>query len=143
MLALIGSRRICCTLSCHIWRLRLSGVSRLADLTTLYLLAVQGRFAQLIAPSSFNEIMFKALSQLRAGGLSRIRSSFDERPFERPVCRSALREEQAVRDFGSLVRPKRYAEYRLMESPHPPVGGADFMRRPRNGDKHRLLADQV
>ena len=143
MLTLIGGRRICCILSCHIWRLRLSGVFRFADLATLYLLAVQGRFAELIAPSSFNEIMFKALPQLRAGGSSRIRSSFNERPFERPVCRSALREEQAVRDFVTLVRPKRYAEYRLMESPHPPVGGADFMRRPRNGDKHRLLADQV
>jgi hypothetical protein len=143
VLALIGGRRICCTLSCHIWRLRLSGVFRFADLATLYLLAVQGRFAELIAPSSFNEIMFKFPLKMRAGGSSRTRSSVDERPFGRPVCRSALREEQAVRDFGTLVRPKGYAEYRLMESPHPPVGGADCMRRLRNGDKHRLLADQV
>ena len=121
----------------------LSGVFRFADLTILYLLAVQGRFTQLIAPSSFNEIMFKTLPQLRAGGSSRMQSSFDERPFEEPVCRSAIRKEQAVQDFVTLVRPKRHAEYRLMESPYPPVGGADSMRRPRNGDKHRLLAGQV
>ena len=101
MLTLIGGRRICCILSCHIWRLRLSGVFRLTDLTTLYLLAVQGRFAQLIAPSSFNEIMFKVL-QLRAGGSSEydrasmsdpLRGLFAGAPYWKRLC-----------DFGSAKK---------------------------------------